>query len=261
LIRRIVAPNAGLLTGSGTNTYLVGIDEVAVIDPGPDDAGHIEAIVGCGGDRIRWILVTHTHRDHWEAADALRARTGAEVLGFRAGGGFLPDREIGDREVLEGTEFRLVALHTPGHASDHLCYLLEDDRVLFSGDHVIGGSSVVVAPPDGDMAAYLRSLERLQGLRPPLRGIAPGHGDVIADAKRELSEYIRHRLERERAILAALQAGATTVDQIVAEVYADVPADLHPAARQSVHAHLIKLVAEQLVAGAGVDGTWRPIAA
>ncbi|MDP8938047.1 MAG: MBL fold metallo-hydrolase [Actinomycetota bacterium] len=261
LIRRIVAPNAGLLTGSGTNTYLVGIDEVAVIDPGPDDAGHVEAIVGCGGDRIRWILVTHTHRDHWEAAAALAARTGAEVLGFRAGGGFEPDRQIGDGDTLEGTEFRLVALHTPGHASDHLCYLMEDDRVLFSGDHLIGGSSVVIAPPDGDMAAYLRSLERLQTIRPPLRGIAPGHGDVIDDPKRALAEYLRHRHEREAAILAALQGGATTVDQIVAEVYTDVPVHLHPAARQSVHAHLIKLVAEHRVAGAGVDGTWRPIAA
>ena len=261
LVRRIVAPNAGLLTGAGTNTYLVGIDEVAVIDPGPDDAGHVEAIAGCGGDRIRWILVTHTHRDHWEAAAALKARTGAEVLGFRAAGGFVPDREIDDKGILEGTEFRLVALHTPGHASDHLCYLLEDDRLLFSGDHLIGGSSVVVAPPDGDMAAYLRSLERLQTLRPPLRGIAPGHGDVIDDAKRALADYLRHRHERERAILAALQAGATTVDQIVDQVYTDVPAVLHPAARQSVHAHLIKLVAEQRVVGGGVDGIWRPIAA
>lgn len=261
LVRRIVAPNAGLLTGSGTNTYLVGIDEVAVIDPGPDDAGHTEAVVGCGGDRIRWILVTHTHPDHWQGAAALKARTGAEVLGFRAGGGFEPDRQIGEAEILEGTEFRLVALHTPGHASDHLCYLLEDDRMLFSGDHVLGGSSVLVAPPDGDMAAYLRSLERLQALRPPLRSIAPGHGDVIGDAKRALAEYVGHRHERERAILAALQAGATTVDQIVAEVYADVPAELHPTARQSVHAHLIKLVADQRVVGAGLDGTWRPIAA
>ena len=261
LVRRIVAPNAGVLTLGGTNTYLVGIDEVAVIDPGPDDASHVDAIAGCGGDRIRWILVTHTHRDHWEAAAGLKARTGAEVLGFRAAGGFLPDREIGDKGILEGTEFRLVALHTPGHASDHLCYLLEDDRMLFSGDHVIGGPSVVVAPPDGDMAAYLRSLERLQTLRPPLRSIAPGHGDVIDDPKRALADYLRHRQERERAILAALQAGATTVDQIVDQVYADVPAVLHPAARQSVHAHLIKLVAEHRVVGGGLDGTWRPIAA
>jgi len=261
LVRRIVAPNGGLLTRSGTNTYLVGIDEVAVIDPGPDDDDHVEAIVGCGGDRIRWVLVTHAHPDHWEAAAALKARTGAEVLGFRAGGGFEPDRQIGEGDVVEGTEFRLVALHTPGHASDHLCFLLEDDRMLVSGDHVLGGSSVVVAPPDGDMAAYLRSLERLQALRPPLRSIAPGHGDMIEDPKRVLAEHVRHRHEREGAILAALDAGATTVDQIVAEVYADVAAELLPAARQSVHAHLIKLAADQRVAGTGLDGTWRPIAA
>ncbi len=261
LVRRIVGPNPGLLTRSGTNTYLVGIDEVAVIDPGPDDPAHIEAVVGCGGDRIRWILVTHAHPDHSEGSAALKARTGAEVLGLRAGSGFEPDREIGEGDILEGTEFRLVTLHTPGHASDHLCYLLEDDRMLFSGDHVLGGSSVLIAPPDGDMAAYIRSLERLQALRPPLRSIAPGHGDVIDDPKPALAEYLRHRHERERAILAALDAGATTVDQIVAKVYADVPAALHPAARQSVHAHLIKLAAEQRVVGADVDGTWRPIAA
>ncbi len=261
LVRRIVAPNPGVLTRSGTNTYLVGIDEVAVIDPGPDEPAHIEAIVGCGSDRIRWILVTHAHPDHAEGAAALKARTGAEVLGSRAVEGFAPDREIGEGHVVEGTEFRLITLHTPGHASDHLCYLLEDDRMLFSGDHILGGSSVVIAPPDGDMAAYLGSLERLQALRPPLRGIAPGHGDVIDDAKRALAEYLRHRHDRERAILAALDAGATTVDQIVAEVYAGLSPDLHPAARQSVHAHLIKLAAEQRVVGADVDGTWRPIAA
>ncbi len=261
LVRRIVAPNAGLLTGTGTNTYLVGIDEVAVVDPGPDDFGHIEAIAGCGGDRIRWILVTHTHRDHWEAAAALKSRTGAEVLGFRSRNGFVPDREIGEGHIVEGTEFRLVALHTPGHASDHLCYLLEDDRLLFSGDHLLGGSSVVIAPPDGDMADYLASLERLQKLRPPLRAIAPGHGAMIDDPKSALADYLSHRHERERAILAALHAGATTVEEIVADVYADVPPELHPAARQSVHAHLIKLVVDRRVVGGGPDGTWRPIAA
>ena len=256
-----MAPNPGLLTGTGTNTYLVGIDEVAVVDPGPDDFGHIEAIAGCGGDRIRWILVTHAHRDHWEAAAALKSRTGAEVLGFRSRNGFVPDREIGEGHTLEGTEFRLLALHTPGHASDHLCYLMEDDRLLFSGDHLLGGSSVVISPPDGEMAAYLASLERLQRLRPPLRAIAPGHGDMIDDPKTALADYLHHRYERERTILAALQAGATTVDQIVAEVYTDVPAELHPAARQSVHAHLIKLVGDHRVVGGGPDGTWRPIAA
>src|SRR4051794_18879190 len=146
------------MTGPGTNTYLVGIDEIAVIDPGPDDAGHLDVVAACGGDRVRWILVTHTHRDHAPGAAGLKARTGAEVLGHAEREGFVPDRTIDEGFSVEATEFRLKALHTPGHASDHLCYLLEQERLLFSGDHVMEGSTVVIAPPDGDMAAYLDAL-------------------------------------------------------------------------------------------------------
>ena len=190
LVRRIVSP-------TGTNTYLVGIDEIAVIDPGSDDPAHVDAIVGCGGDRIRWVLVTSTARGHAEGAAAVKARTGAEVLGFATTDGFVPDREIGEGYELEATEFRILALHTPGVADDHLCYLLEDDRILVSGDLVQGEELDEQAPPsdprrpDDRSAGWLASIERLSKLRPPLRGIAPGEGDFIDDAKAALASELR----------------------------------------------------------------------
>ncbi len=255
LVRRIVAPNPGVMTGPGTNTYLVGIDEVAVIDPGPADDSHLEAIVGCGGDRIRWILCTHTHPDHAPGAAGLRERTGAEVMAFDSRDGLEIDRALRDGEVLEATEFRLTALHTPGHASNHLCYLLEEEALLFSGDHVMNGSTVVIAPPDGDMAAYLRELERLRKMR--LRGIAPGHGEVIAEPKVVLDQYLTHRHARETAIAAALVGrGSATIEELVKDVYVDVPEALHPIAQFSVWAHLEKLAGEGHASGAGLDGTW-----
>jgi glyoxylase-like metal-dependent hydrolase (beta-lactamase superfamily II) len=250
LVRRIVAPNAGPLTGAGSNTYLVGVDEIVVVDPGPDVASHVDAIVGCGGDRIRWIAVTHSHDDHAGGAAALAAATGAEVLAYGT---------IDEGFELEATEFRLEALHTPGHSPDHLCYLLEEERMLFSGDTVIDGSTVVIAPPAGDMAAYLASLERLSSRRLRLRRIAPGHGHLIEDPAPRLAEYLAHRLEREAQIVAALEAGAATVDQLVGAVYVDLAPALREAAAQTVHAHLLKLAADGRVAGA--DGAWHPRAA
>jgi glyoxylase-like metal-dependent hydrolase (beta-lactamase superfamily II) len=245
LVRRILAPNPSVMTGPGTNTYLVGVDETAVVDPGPDDASHLDAVAACGGDRIRWILVTHTHSDHSPGAAGLKRRTGAELLGWGARDGFVPDREIGEGFVLEATEFNLRALHTPGHASNHLCYLLEHEQLLFSGDHIMNGSTVVIAPPDGDMAAYLDALRRLGALRPPLRAIAPGHGALIEDPKAKLEEYLAHRTAREDAIARLLpDSGAASVDDLVAAVYTDVPKSLHPIARYSVWAHLRKLAAE-----------------
>ncbi len=185
LIRRIVSP-------TGTNTYLVGIDEIAVIDPGSDDPGHVDAIIGCGGDRIRWVLATSTARGHADGAAAVAARTGAVVLGYAAGDGFAPDEAIGDGYSLEATEFRILALHTPGMAFDHLCYLLEDDRILVSGDLVRGDEcGDLPAPADLDAAAWLASIERLSKLRPPLRGIAPGHGHFVDDAKAALLQQLR----------------------------------------------------------------------
>lgn len=255
LVRRIVAPNAGLMTGPGTNTYLVGIDEIAVVDPGPDDAAHLDAIAGCGGDRIRWIVCTHTHADHSPGAAGLKERTGAEVLAFSSRDGLKVDRRLADGDRIEATEFRLRAIHTPGHASNHLCYLLEEERMLLSGDHIMQGSTVVIRPPDGDMAAYLDSLRALRKLR--LRSIAPGHGHLIDTPADTISYYLDHRAEREAQVLAALSdLGTGTVDNIVEQVYADVPAELHPVARYSVHAHLLKLADEGQVTGRTLTGKW-----
>ena len=256
LVRRIVAPNPSMMTGPGTNTYLVGIDEIVVVDPGPDIESHLDAIAGCGGDRIRWIVCTHTHEDHSPGVAGLKARTGAEVLAFDARDDLEIDRPMADGDVIEATEFVLRAIHTPGHASNHLCFLLEQERMLFSGDHIMEGSTVVIAPPDGDMAAYLASLERLSNRRLRLRTIAPGHGHLIDDPAARLAGYLNHRLEREATILAALEAGALTVDQLVDRVYTDLPLPLRPAAASTTYAHLLKLVAEGRVSGTGLDGFW-----
>jgi glyoxylase-like metal-dependent hydrolase (beta-lactamase superfamily II) len=254
LVRRILAPNPGMMTGPGTNTYLVGIDEVAVIDPGPDDEGHLDAIEGCGSGRIRWILCTHTHPDHWPGAAALAGRTGAEVLAFDARDGLEVDGTLGDGDRIDGTEFRLTAVHTPGHASNHLCYLLEEERLLFSGDHVMNGSTVVIRPPDGDMAAYLEQLERLKTMR--LRAIAPGHGELIGDPVAKLDEYLAHRRAREVKVLAAVEAaGDATLDELLPVVYDDVGPERHEVATQSLWAHLRKLAAEGRVHTADPDDT------
>ena len=258
MVRRIVAPNPGVMTGPGTNTYLVGIDEVAVIDPGPDDESHREAIIGCGSGRIRWIVCTHTHEDHSPGAAKLKEATGAEVLAFDARDDLVVDGSLADGDEIEGTEFRLTALHTPGHASNHLCYLLQQEQLLFSGDHIMNGSTVVIAPPDGDMAQYLEQLERLKAMR--LRAIAPGHGDLIDDPVAKIDEYLAHRRAREGAIEAALRsAGEASIEQLVSAVYVDVPEALHPIARYSVWAHLRKLAAEGRASAADVDdldATW-----
>lgn len=258
LVRRILAPNPGIMTGPGTNTYLVGIDEIAVIDPGPDDAEHLDAIAGCGGDRIRWILATHTHGDHSPGVAGLKERTGAEVRAFESRDGLEVDVLMGEGDQIEATEFRLTALHTPGHASNHLCYKLEEEHLLFTGDHVMSGSTVVINPPDGDMATYLESLRRVRALR--LKKIAPGHGHLIEDPYDVLDHYLAHRAERETAILGALRSeGTTTIDDLVESIYVDVVDELHPVARQTVHAHLRKLADEGHATGDDLDGKWSAV--
>jgi glyoxylase-like metal-dependent hydrolase (beta-lactamase superfamily II) len=260
MVRRIVADNPGMMTGPGTNTYLVGIDEIAVIDPGPGDDAHLDAIAGCGGDRIRWILLTHTHLDHSPGAVGLKKRTGAEILAFGPGEGrgkVRLDGTLADGAVIEATEFHLTAIHTPGHASNHLCYLLNEERMLFTGDHIMQGSTVVIAPPDGDMAAYLASLDRLKRIRPPLRSIAPGHGHVIDDPRAVIDGYIAHRLEREAQVIDLLRArGQSAITDLVEDIYSDVPAELHSWARLSVWAHLRKLADDGLAQGDGLDDVW-----
>jgi glyoxylase-like metal-dependent hydrolase (beta-lactamase superfamily II)/8-oxo-dGTP pyrophosphatase MutT (NUDIX family) len=249
LVTRVIAPNPGMMTGPGTNTYLVGDRELAVIDPGPDDAAHLEAVLAAGEGRIRWILCTHTHIDHSPAAAALRAATGAEVIGRPAppgesqDAGFAPARvpAHGERLALDGLCLRV--LHTPGHASNHLCYLLEETRMLFTGDHVMQGSTVVIGPPDGSMQAYLNSLEAL--LAEDVAVFAPGHGYLIGEPHKEVRRLIAHRLAREAKVAAALaRLGISTLDVLVAAVYDDVHPRLHRVAARSLRAHLDKLVAE-----------------
>lgn len=251
-VRRLTCPNPGMMTGPGTNTYLVGNGEVAVIDPGPEHEQHLDAILDAAAGGIRWIVATHTHGDHSPNAAGLAARTGAEVVGYCAKDGFVPTRTAGDGDVVAGAEFRLRAVHTPGHASNHLCWLLEEENLLFSGDHVMSGSTVVITPPDGDMAEYLESLARVRELR--VAAIAPGHGPLIADPDAVLAQYIDHRGAREAAIVSALAAmGEATIDDIVRAVYVDVPTALHPVARYSVWAHLRKLESAGAVAAADRD--------
>jgi glyoxylase-like metal-dependent hydrolase (beta-lactamase superfamily II) len=259
-VRWILAPNPSIYTGPGTNTYLVGTDEVAVIDPGPDDhEEHLDAIAKAGDGRIKWILVTHTHPDHSPGAAGLKERTGAQVLGYDERDGFVPDATLGEGDAVEGTGFRLTALHTPGHASNHLCYHLAGERILFSGDHIMSGSTVVIAPPDGDMRAYLDSLVRLRQVE--MSVVAPGHGTFIDDGHAKVEEYIAHRQAREGAIATALgQKGEARIEELVEAVYTDVPEQLHPIARFSVWAHLRKLRDEGRAESTDPDdltATWR----
>jgi glyoxylase-like metal-dependent hydrolase (beta-lactamase superfamily II) len=251
-VRRIVAPNPGAMTGPGTNTYLVGREQVVVIDPGPDDVAHIEAILAEGAGRIRWILVTHTHDDHSPAALPLARATGAELRGvaapddFYQDHSFRPDVDFATEPLLATTEFRLRAVHTPGHVGNHYCLLLEDEGMLFTGDHIMNGSTVVIIPPSGDMKDYLDSLALLHTL--PLRVLAPGHGELMTEPRAVVDGLIRHRLGREAKVLAALAAGSGTLDQLLPRVYDDVPRALHPMARYSLWAHLLKLARESRAA-------------
>jgi glyoxylase-like metal-dependent hydrolase (beta-lactamase superfamily II) len=252
---RVLAPNPSPMTLEGTNTFVVaepGAGGVVVIDPGPADDGHAGRVMdACAGRRVELVLLTHGHIDHAEGAAAFAVAAGASLAAADpalASAG-APDLEAGT--TIEAGGLRLDCVPTPGHAADHVVFVLAAERAAFSGDHVLGRGSTVVAWPDGDMRAYLDSLQALRGHEPALARLYPGHGPLVDDAPAKLAEYVAHRLERERQVLAALAAGDRTPAQVVARVYADVPVVLHPAAERSVRAHLDKLVADGLV---GTDG-------
>jgi glyoxylase-like metal-dependent hydrolase (beta-lactamase superfamily II) len=248
-IVRITAPNPGVMTGPGTNSYVIGDRELVVIDPGPDIESHVNTLRTAVGDRLKWILCTHTHLDHSPAAGALAEATGARIAGRaapqdgRQDAGFAPARLLDDGDTVTVADVTLRAVHTPGHASNHLCYLLEQQKLLFTGDHVMQGSTVVISPPDGDMQAYFASLERLLTL--DLAAFAPGHGRIIEKPHDEARRLIAHRLKREQKVADALaRKSPATIDELVPLAYDDVSERLYPVARRSLHGHLIKLARE-----------------
>ncbi|HVS41174.1 MAG TPA: MBL fold metallo-hydrolase [Candidatus Dormibacteraeota bacterium] len=244
----VLAPNPSIYTGRGTNTYLVGDGPgLLCIDPGPDDATHLEAVLDAAaarGGRIERILLSHSHIDHRPLARALAERTGASVHALepeRADDGARP---LQDRERVRAGEVVLEVIATPGHAADHLCFFEPDGGVLYSGDHILGGMTSVVNPPDGDMTAYMVSLERVKALRP--RVIHPGHGPRIDDAMALIDEYLTHRRAREAEVERAVRErdGLVAPIDVVPRIYAAYPVALHPVAARSVEAHLDKLARE-----------------
>lgn len=240
------------MTGPGTNTYLFGVHEIAVLDPGPLDDAHLQRIIEVADAPIRWIITTHTHGDHSPLAKRLARATGAELIGVppphdgRQDMTFAPDRVPVDGQTLQLGDVRLVAICTPGHASNCVCYLHQEAGMLFSGDHVLEGVSPVILPPDGDMAHYLASIDKLMGLS--FDRIAPGHGGVIDNAKQTLAMLRKHRLMRESKVISALRAtDNATLESLTPRVYDDVPPDRHVWARLTLEAHLIKLLQENRV--------------
>ena len=245
LIRRIVARNPGPFTGPGTGTYVIGHGRVALIDPGPALSSHIEAVLhALRGETIEHILITHTHPDHWPATESIQRATGARTYGFGpgrvAGYGSIYDQPMRDGDVLDGHGWQIEAVHTPGHTSDHLCFSFSEERVLFSGDHVMGWSTSVIIPPDGDMGDYMRSLEKLLDRNDAI--FMPTHGPAIPDPKQHVRCFIEHRRERTAAILQRLGKADATITEIVDAVYIGLSAGLRGAAALSVEAHLIELV-------------------
>ena len=253
-----------MMTGKGTNSYLVGSKNLVVIDPGPDDPDHVGKLAELSAGRLEYILVTHHHPDHAPGAVRLAAMTGAPILSFGAVpespfATVIPDRALADGDVIAVTGLSLTALHTPGHTSDHLSFMANfgegkgAPRVLFSGDTVIGGSTVVVAPPDGDMVAYMSSLERMLQLSPSADVIAPGHGELIEDPVEAINDYLARRRARELSVLDALASGPSTAAGLVASIYPDLFRGLDGVATRTVWAHLRKLGSEGRAYSAAPD--------
>ena len=271
LIRRVICRNPSAFTFHGTGTYIIGRGKVAVIDPGPDDAAHVQAVAAAvQGETVTHHVITHTHRDHSPATAALKRLVGGRAYGFgphgsgRTGGvegdveeggdsGFVPDVKVRDGDLIEGEGWTLEAVYTPGHTSNHLCYALKQENVLFPGDHVMGWSTTIVSPPDGDMLAYMRSLEKLRA-RSEVR-YWPTHGTSIEEPRRFVAALLEHRHDRERQIMDCLGRGIGRIPEMVKVMYADINPGLHPAAARSVLAHLIHMADTGRVA---CDGEPRP---
>lgn len=267
-IRRVIAPNPGPFTFHGTGTYIVGEGEVAVIDPGPRLEAHMDALMAAiAGETVRAILITHDHADHAPLAAAFAQKTGAPILGGEPHPGrqapprgveegvdrlYRPDRTPADGERIEGPGWTLKALHTPGHTANHICYALEEEHALFTGDHVMGWSTTVITPPDGDMTQYYASLGKV--MAGGFHTLWPTHGPPVTEPEPFLKAYLNHRLRREQAILAVLARGPSRVDALVEAVYVGLDARLKNAAASSVLAHLLHLLRTGRVVSDGDPG-------
>ncbi len=267
LIRRVIAKNPGPFTFTGTGVYIIGKGEVAVIDPGPDLPDHLEALTqALAGETVKAILTTHTHADHSPLARPLAKRTGGTIYGRAApgadeaevrleeahDGAFRPDVVVADGQVISGPGWTLEAIATPGHASNHVCYALAEENALFSGDHVMGWSTTVISPPDGNMTAYYESLDKVASRG--FKTLWPTHGAPVTDVAPFVAAYKAHRLDRERQILEQLEAGHGRIKEMVPVMYAAVDKALHPAAAHSVLAHMIHLTRQGVVATEGEPG-------
>tara|TARA_B100000900_G_scaffold134900_2_gene114152 strand:+ start:67 stop:894 length:828 start_codon:yes stop_codon:yes gene_type:complete len=257
LIRRITAGNGSVFTGPGTNTYLVGDEEVTVIDPGPAMGEHIDIILKAS-KKIKQVLVTHTHPDHSPGVRLIKEALDVPAFGMltkttkNQDRTFIPERVLKHGELFKEKEFTLEVVHTPGHASNHLCFILQEEKFIFSGDHIMSGSTVVIGPPDGNMKQYIESLEKLKDY--DVEKIAPGHGDILESPHQVADWIINHRLEREKKVFSALQdATRGTPESLVERVYADVDASLFPIAKASLLAHLIKLEEDKVIKREGEE--------
>lgn len=260
-VRRLTAGNSGFMTGPGTNTYLVGDEAVAIIDPGPDDVAHQQAVAAAAGDKAQWILVTHNHPDHSAGArrlaDMLQIPIHAEGTQLQSTRDetFAPDCLLADGDDIGTGSARLRCLHTPGHAADHLCFLQASTGLLFAGDHVMDGVTVVIAPPDGNMKLYLEQLARLQQL--PIHAILPAHGGRLDEPQTTFAAIVTHRLEREQQVLDMLAAGPTRAETMVTGLYPDLMPAVQTVATWQIQAHLIKLADEGRAVDLSSDGLWR----
>jgi len=253
LVKKITAPNPGVFTGGGTNTYLVGREDLTLIDPGPNIKEHIDEIIRVGKNKIKRILVTHTHTDHSPAALPISKVLDVPMYGRLIDGEsswedetFIPDVILNDADIIKTDEYTLEVIHTPGHASNHLCFLIKELNCLITGDHIMDGSTVVIGPPDGNMADYLESLNKL--FKYKIDCLAPGHGNFMYEPKKVIESIIRHRLSREAKVLRRLEdVGDIDLESLTAIVYDDVPEQLHPIAKFSLEAHLLKLLKEGVI--------------